>query len=256
MKTKTSLRVIVSPLDWGLGHATRCIPVIKALLQAGCSVFVACDETAEKLLTAEFPGVHFLSLPGYRVRYAFSKRWFAVKILQQIPKIVSAIRREHRWLKKAVVLHRIDLVISDNRYGLFYPGLPCIFITHQLAIQTPFLWLSRWTQKLSYRIVNRFTECWVPDYEGANNLAGLLSHTNKLPRIPVRYVGPLSRFGKQDGEQKIYQWLILLSGPEPQRTVLENKLLEIIPSLTGKVMLYLRFTSAGALYRFQSFAYG
>lgn len=236
MKTETSPRVLLSPLDWGLGHVTRCIPILKVLLQARCIVFVACHETAKKLLAPEFPGVTFLPLRGYGIRYASSKRWFAVKILQQVPKIVSAIWREHRWLKKAVRKYQIDMVISDNRFGLFHTKIPCIFITHQLAIQTPYAWLSRWVQKLSYQFINRFTECWIPDYESKVNIAGNLSHTNQMPCIPVSYIGPLSRFSLQK-EEIIYQWLMLLSGPEPQRTLLENELLQIIPFLTGKVML-------------------
>ncbi len=231
------MRVLISPLDWGLGHATRCIPIIKALLQTGCTVFVACEDTAKQLLATEFSDVTFLWLPGYCIRYASSKRWFAAKILQQIPKILRAIWREHRWLKKAVEAYEIDMVIADNRYGLFHAKVPCIFVTHQLAIQTPFAWLSRWVEWLSYRFINRFTECWVPDFEGAGNLAGALSHPWRLPRVPVRYIGPLARFPKGKNNAMAYQWLLLLSGPEPQRMALETALLQVIPSLPGEVML-------------------
>ncbi len=237
METENSLRVLVSPLDWGLGHATRCIPIIKDLQSAGCTVYVACDETARSLLSPEFPDVRFLLLPGYGIRYASSKRWFAFKILQQIPKIITAIRREHGWLKKAVVEYKINLVISDNRYGLYHATVPCIFITHQLSIQTPFRPLSRFVQRLSYRYINRYCECWVPDFETAPNIAGALSHPQKMPRIPVKYVGILSRFQQPEIETVQYEWLMMMSGPEPQRTLLEKELLKVIPSLKGNVLL-------------------
>ena len=236
MNSNNSPRVLIAPLDWGLGHATRCIPIVKALLASGCRVYIACDDVQKKLLSQEFSNVHFLFLRGYRIRYASSKRWFAIKILQQIPKILSAIRRENKWLKIMVKNHRVDLVISDNRYGLFYPAIPCIFITHQLAIQTPFPLLSRWVQWLSYRFINRFSQCWVPDYEDAINIAGALSHTRKLPRIPLTYIGPLLRFSKQIEEEIKYKWLMILSGPEPQRTLLEKQCLQTISLLPDKVL--------------------
>ena len=236
MEKKNTTRVLVSPLDWGLGHATRSIPIIKALLAEGCAVYVACNETAQLLLSPEFPDVHFLYLRGYNIRYASSKRRFAFKILQQIPKILSSVAHEHRWLKKAVANHHFDLIISDNRYGLVDAKTQCIFITHQLFIQMPVRWLSFVVQQINYRFINRFAQCWVPDYASSPNMAGALSHPRKLPSIPVIYIGALARVCKV--EQKIKnQWLFLLSGPEPQRTLLEKKVLLLIPKLEGNIVL-------------------
>lgn len=230
------MRILISLLDWGLGHATRCIPIIHSFLRNDCEVYIACNAMQQRLLENEFENVHFLLLEGYNIRYASSKRWFAVKILQQIPKILFAIRRENRWLKKVAQEHRIDLIISDNRFGFYHKKTPSVFITHQLFIQTPSSWFSRRIQKINYHFINRFCECWVPDYEGHPNLAGVLSHPEHMPSVPVTYIGPLSRFKKKEESTK-YEWLLILSGPEPQRTLLEQILIDKFITSANPVLL-------------------
>ncbi|MEX6688773.1 glycosyltransferase [Danxiaibacter flavus] len=239
MSTATSnKRVLVAPLDWGLGHATRCIPIIKKLLEAGCSVFIASDGPQLALLKAEFDeAVRYLQLPGYRISYSVSKRFLALKILQQTPKILQKINREHEWLQSVIDQHKIDLVISDNRYGLYSSKVPCIFITHQLNIAAPFNRLRNLIRKINYRFVNKYTVCWVPDTAAIKNISGELSHPCELPRTPVKYIGLLNRLNPRAAQHTQYQWLIVLSGPEPQRTVLEKKLIQLISKLEGKVLL-------------------
>ncbi len=237
MKKKISPRIIVAPLDWGLGHATRCIPIIKTLLDAGCSVYIACNATAQQLLFHEFSNLHFLPLEGYKIRYSSSKRTFAFKILQQIPKIIFAIRRENKWLKKAVEEYQFDLIISDNRYGFFHKTTPSFFITHQLFIQTPFVLISKMIQKINYNFINRFTRCWVPDFPTIPNIAGVLSHPKKLPNLPINYIGALSRFNKDNKALIKYKWLFIISGPEPQRTLFEELCCNVIKFLQGDILL-------------------
>ena len=130
-------KVLVAPLDWGLGHATRCIPIIRQLLAEGCSVILAGEGKVKALLTLEFPDLPFLELPGYRIEYASSGWGLAVKIVAQIPKIIAAIKQEQTWLEKVVEEHRITAVISDNRYGLYHQKIYSVFITHQLIIKAP-----------------------------------------------------------------------------------------------------------------------
>jgi uncharacterized protein (TIGR00661 family) len=163
----------------------------------------------------------------------------ALSIFRQTHKILTAIKKENAWLKKMIAEYDFDAVISDNRFGLYHASVPCIFITHQLAIKSP---LGKWNEKIlrkrNYRFINRFTECWVPDFEGENNLAGELSHSAKKPVVPVHYIGPLSRFNSSspssamDGSKKGHL-LIILSGPEPQRTILENKIVKEISHYNG-----------------------
>ena len=138
------------------------------------------------------------------------------------------------WLKEVVKKYQFDGVISDNRYGLNHPGIPTVFITHQLTIKSPFgKWSERILQKRNYRFINRFTECWIPDEETPDGLAGQLSHPTTMPSVPVRYIGILSRLKKGISEEKKDHLFISLSGPEPQRTLLENKIIHDIGHYHG-----------------------
>ena len=230
-------KVLIAPLDWGLGHATRCIPIINSLLQNGYEVIIAADDITEILLKKEFPTLQFIKLAGYKIKYAKSKWLLPLKILQQVPKILSSIKNENKWLNTIIDTHKIDLVISDNRYGLYSKKIPCVFITHQLTIKMPFLGLQKLVQKINYKYINKFTACWIPDFEGENNVAGVLSHPNNLPKIPIHYLGILSRFTKQENILIEYDYCILLSGPEPQRTLLEEKILADIKHVNAKILL-------------------
>lgn len=217
--------ILVAPLDWGLGHATRCIPLIHALTAAGYRVLIATDGPQENLLKKEFPQHQFLLLPGYQIRYSRSRGWLPFKIILQLPRLLHIVQWEHRWLKQTIEQHGIDLVISDNRYGLWNKNVPAIFITHQLTIKAPYAWLERWIQQINYRYINRFSVCWVPDMAEDGGLAGVLSHPIKKPLSPVEYIGLLTRFQRQENKNR-EQITVLLSGPEPQRTLLEEKMLE------------------------------
>lgn len=231
--------ILVAPLDWGLGHATRCIPVIQALLEQNCSVLLAGEGQIMSLLLSEFPHLKFLHLKGYRVSYATNKWALPLRLVSQIPQMLFAIKEEHTWLQKVVKEYKIDAVIADNRYGLHHPSIASVFITHQLRIKTPLgKKANDFLQKINYRFINRFSECWVPDAATQNNLAAQLSHPLQMPAVPVKYTGPLSRFTSSDSKIKKHI-LILLSGPEPQRTILEKILLQQIGEL-NKPVLFVR----------------
>ncbi len=230
-------KILIVPLDWGLGHATRDIPIIHELLNAGCEVLIAAEGKHAALLAQEFPQLTLLPLRGYRIQYAQKGKFFGIKIIQQIPKIISAIRHEQRWLRELVKTHQIDAVISDNRFGLYHPDIPTVIISHQLLIKTPFGGpLERWLKAMNYSYIRKYRHCWVPDYAGDNNLSGELSHPRPLPPN-VQYLGCLSRFEpKENGPQK-YDLLVLISGPEPQRTNLEKMVLEQIRTLPIRALI-------------------
>jgi uncharacterized protein (TIGR00661 family) len=231
-------KILIVPLDWGLGHATRCITVIRQLKQMDYEIIVAAAGEQLILLKREFPDLNFIPFKGYNIRYSKGKRLLPFKILMQTPKILLSIRREHKWLEKIGRELNIDAVISDNRYGLYSSKIPCVFITHQLRIDAPYKWLKDFIQKINYRFINHYRECWIPDFESEINIAGSLSHPSKMPLTPVKYIGPLSRFKLIDsGAVKKYEYLFVLSGPEPQRTILEKKFLNIVLQLEGGVMI-------------------
>jgi uncharacterized protein (TIGR00661 family) len=224
----------VAPLDWGLGHATRCIPVIRELMKHDTDVWLAGERSQEVLLKQEFPGLPFLELPGYRVKYGRTASGMIWNIFSQSGKILKTIKNENNWLKEIVNQHGFDAVISDNRYGLYHSAIHCVFMTHQLTIKSPLgKWSERLLQKRNYNYINRFTECWVPDEEGEINLAGKLSHPLKKPATPLQYIGPLSRLTSSNAEVQKDHLLIILSGPEPQRTLLENKIIKDIAHYAG-----------------------
>lgn len=226
-------RILVAPLDWGLGHATRCIPIINELLKQGCEVVLAAEGKQQELLSKEFAEITLLPLQGYRVQYGKSKRGLLWKILLQVPGLIKKIHKEHKWLKDVAEKNNIDAVISDNRYGLYHHSIPTVFITHQLLIKTGIgKWADRVLQKKNYKYINRFTKCWVPDNE-INGLCGELSHPEKKPQTPVEYIGAVSRFFKKEISVLNKHLLILLSGPEPQRTLLEEKIINEVSNYQG-----------------------
>lgn len=236
-QSDASPRLLVAPLDWGLGHATRCIPVIRELLRQGCHVSIAASGRGMALLQQEFPLLPMLHLPGYAIEYAATGWGLAVKIVAQIPRLLLAIKEEQVWLQKVVADEAFDAVISDNRFGLHHPDVWSVFITHQLCIQTPFGIGQELLQELNYGYINQFDACWVPDAEGALNLAGELSHPEGKPAVSLHYTGPLSRFSRKHLPVKENHLLILLSGPEPQRTLLEDTILDELKDYTGPFVL-------------------
>lgn len=230
-------RLLIAPLDWGLGHATRCIPVIRELLKEGAEVFLAGEGQTATLLRTEFPDLPLLSLKGYRVQYAAGRWELMGKLLLQIPKIIDAMDEEHHWLQDAVEEYDFNGVISDNRYGLYSDAVPSVIITHQLLVRSGAgLWADRQLQKLHYGYIQSFGECWVPDVTDTPSLGGELSHPRVMPAVPTHYIGNLSRFGSPAITSPKHL-LIMLSGPEPQRTLLEEAICAQLPSFSDPVVL-------------------
>jgi uncharacterized protein (TIGR00661 family) len=212
--------ILVAPLNWGLGHATRCIPIIKALQENNYIPIIASDGIALELLRKEFPYVKTLKLPSYQIEYAKDGKNFKWKLLKNFPKMIKAIWNEKKKVKKWIKKYEIDGIISDNRLGVVSKKVPSIFITHQLNVMTGnTTWI---TSKLHQNIIKKFDECWVPDFEGTPNLTGKLGHIKKAD-FNLKYIGPLSRMKKKE-MPKQFDLMIILSGPEPQRSLLEDKL--------------------------------
>ncbi len=217
--------IFVAPLDWGLGHATRCAPLIRQLMQRNV-VLLGVTPLTKPVFDQEFPSLQQIELPPYDVSYS-AKVPLWLKILFDSPRIMRTVRREHRLLQQIVAAHHIDVVISDNRFGLYHRGVHSVFITHQLYVKAPvFVWLAN---KINKHYINRFSEVWVPDFaDQAQSLSGDLSHRHPPLHPRISYIGPQSRLRDIGVEfpPQTYDYLLLLSGPEPQRTLLENMLAE------------------------------
>nr|WP_315142305.1 glycosyltransferase [uncultured Flavobacterium sp.] len=224
--------ILIAPLNWGLGHATRCIPIIKALQENNFIPIIASDGIALALLRKEFPYIQTLELPSYQIEYAKNGKNFKWKLLKNLPKMMEAIWEEKRLVKKWVKKYAIEGIISDNRLGVFSPKVPSVFITHQLNVMTGnTTWI---TSILHQKIIKKYTECWVPDIENAPNLTGKLGHL-KTNTLDLKYIGPLSRLHKKEVPQK-YDLMVILSGPEPQRGILEELLKREVLRFDGKVV--------------------
>jgi uncharacterized protein (TIGR00661 family) len=228
--------VLVAPLEWGLGHATRCIPVINQLLHQKCDVIIAAEGATHSLLLREFPELTFLPLMGYRVKYSRKKTWLPLKLLSQFPRILYTIYNEHRWLSEMVNQYSIDAVISDNRFGMYCSKVRSIYITHQLLIKTGNRLTERIAKNIHYYFIKKYNECWVPDFPGADGINGLAGDLSHQPLKSKKYIGALSRFEHAEAEKK-YDLLIIVSGPEPQRSIFERQLLGQLKTYTGKILM-------------------
>lgn len=224
--------VIFGVLNWGLGHATRSIPLIKALQRHGFEVVLASDDGAADLLKEEFPQLIFEELPAYNIRYGNSL-WLSMAL--QLPKIVEVSRRENKSLKKLVKKYRPIGVISDSRFGFYSKKVPSVYVSHQLKLMTPFM--RKLISARHHSFIAKYNECWIPDVKEKGGLTGEMGHSLK-PDVPCRYVGWLSRFQASAAElPKKYRACAILSGPEPLRTQLEEKLLHQFAGLSGEFLL-------------------
>jgi spore coat polysaccharide biosynthesis predicted glycosyltransferase SpsG len=246
---KHPVHILLAPLDWGLGHTTRCIPIVHQLLKTGAKVTIAANHTQinylQKELQYDLQQINYIYVKGYDIKYAAGSTSLILLLLLQIPKIIYRIIAEHFWLQQVVQKLAIDVVISDNRYGFFTKKCTSIFITHQVQIQTPFA--SKLVNKINHYFIKNFDECWVPDLPNPNNLAGNLSETNIANK---KYIGIISRFYSPIDCKIMYKKNILciLSGPEPQRSILANivatqlqgtnYLVTIIGDVTQKPKIY------------------
>lgn len=226
-------RILVAPLDWGIGHSTRCVPIIRELLRQGAEVVIASNGRPLKVLQREFPELTALKLPAYDVRYPFKN--ILLNLLIQYPRLVATVIAEHVMIRRWVRKYQLDGIISDNRLGCFTGLVPNVVITHQINLKAPGSWLSRVANRMNHFFLNRYDRCWVPDRQGKDNLSGALSHPSPLSH--TTYVGPLTRLKSMKPSERQYDVLALLSGPEPQRTHLEKEILRQAARLPWKVLL-------------------
>ncbi len=231
---RQSKNILMAPLNWGLGHATRCIPIIKDLQRQGHRIIIASDGMALELLKKEFPKLEFETLPSYNITYAkisFFNRWH---LLKQIPYVLKSIQKEKKMTAAFVKKYDLDMIISDNRFGVYSNNVKSVYLTHQLKVLSG--WTGKFTTWIHKKIYNKYDEIWVPDVAGKPNLSGKLSHFSKYINYKIKYIGILSRM-KPKNLPKKYDVLAILSGPEPQRSQLENILLAKFKHLNLKTVL-------------------
>ena len=231
--------ILITPLNWGLGHATRCVPIIRNLLEQGHNVIIAADKAPLAFLQNEFPELEFIRLPGFEPLYSKGESQ-VFKLLTSIPAALIDFRKEHEKIEKIVKERKIGTVISDNRFGCWSKNAYSIFITHQLHIQVPkfFRWTSPIVNMMSRSYIRHYNELWIPDVENEPSLSGILSHPADV-KMKTKYIGHLSRFegNKCENTYQDIDYLVVLSGPEPQRTIFENIIIKQAPEVEGRIVV-------------------
>jgi uncharacterized protein (TIGR00661 family) len=237
----TDKTILVAPVDWGMGHSTRCVPLIRSLSRNNTVVLGVSSEN-QSFFDLHFPNLEKVNLPSWKVRYSRHLPAY-LKVLLQSPRLLSVIRDEHKALLEISSKRKLDIIISDNRFGLFHPDIRSVLIGHQLNLS----YFNPLADKLNTAFIHRFNEVWVPDFkQTSKRLSGILSDEKKI-KVPVHFIGPLSALAKFPDpieKGKTEQTLILLSGSEPQRSVLEEKLLKLYNNSVKNVVL-IRGTNEG-----------
>jgi hypothetical protein len=225
---------LVSPLDWGLGHTTRCVPLIRYILQQGHVPVFAGNHWQRKYIEETFPSIETTNMDGYDVHYSKSGSGFMFALFSQMPRLLKTIKAEHESILDICSRLNIDGIISDNRYGLYHPTIPCVIMTHQVLAQSGMGdMVDSLLKHVHYRRLLRFERCWVIDVAGKPNLSGKLGHPSVLPQNAT-YIGMLSQIEKATTTDE--HLMVLLSGPEPQRTILSDILWEQVKDYKGKLV--------------------
>ncbi len=234
-----SKNILVCPLDWGLGHATRCVPIINGLLNLGHQVIIGADKNPLAFLSQEFPQLKTVVIPGYEVTYG--KKENALKLFYESVQFFNFIKKENTFIDAIIEELNIDTIISDNRYGLWSKKVQSIIITHQLYVKAPIG--ETIAHKKIAQLIGKFDQCWIPDVEGPVNLSGDLSHLKPF-KYRHHFIGSLSRFNTKINLKSItpsraeeYDVMAIISGPEPQRSIFEKMILEQVQNNKLKAVI-------------------
>jgi uncharacterized protein (TIGR00661 family) len=220
------------------------VPIINKFIEKGANVIIGADKRPLAFLKNEFPDLKFIQFPGFEVRYP-DKGSMVLKMLRSLPQLLKNIRGERKFLEKIISDYKIDVVISDNRYGLHSKNATCVFITHQLNIQSPGMLkvFGFFLKQINRHFVQKYNECWVPDFNNSSSISGELTKGyEKFGK--VFFIGMLSRFNKifvsPKDQKSLNDLLVILSGPEPQRTIFENIILEQLKDIKKLKVLIVR----------------
>ncbi|MFM9076036.1 MAG: glycosyltransferase [Bacteroidota bacterium] len=228
-------RVLVAVLDWGLGHATRIVPLIRALMARGIRPVVASSGQALEFLRREFPKLEIRELPAYGVRYPIYGN-LLLQVFAQSWQVLRAIRKEHDCLNDWCKQKSFDLIISDHRYGCHNKEVRSVFIGHQLSIPVTGFWrlFSGAINRIHWSMIRRFDVIWVPDHPD-RRLSGALSCADLHP---LKFIGPLSRFSPSaEDVHKKYAVMAIVSGPDPQRSAFAERAEEQLAALDAPCLL-------------------
>lgn len=233
------MKILICPLNWGLGHATRCVPVIRQLLAEGHELVIVSDGFPFQFLRQEFPMLRFMEFPSYPVYYTAGKSQVGA-MLFNLPTIIRGIINEHSWLQNLLKTYHFDRIISDNRFGMWSKSVNSVYMTHQLMIKMPrrLKLLEPVAWSLHRFFINRYDECWIPDREENGGLSGDLAHKYCLPPH-ARFIGALSRFKDMETTtpNTEFEVVAVISGVEPQRSLFEESLIGRFKDVKYKTLI-------------------
>lgn len=222
-------RILISPLNWGMGHVARCIGMIHQLQNQGNEMFIACDEAQKVIFDDYFEGITYISHDGYPF-YFGGKGQFGFDLIRRMSSLSKRLKRERIEVEEMIVNHAIDYVISDHRYGFISSKVPSIFMTHQVHL--PLKWYENYVGKVHRKLMSKFDFVWILDDE-LSSLAGKLSAN--CPKNGI-YIGPYSRFSIYEDEvEKKIDHVLIASGPNIYARILIDEVLEArsqFPNLT------------------------
>lgn len=236
-------KVFIAPLNWGLGHATRLLPLIKYLLNKNYMVYIGASGRSRNVLQQEVKDCTFVDFPEYPIRYPQTRFFVTRFMLIVFPQMLRAMKNEQNQLK---ILHKqygFDLIISDNRFSLALQGVKSLLISHQLRYKLPWPiqkmeWLPEYFNYIHFK---KYHLILIPDIDDQKSFSGELSHKMRyLPAKKLYYMGIISGLENNNKEEsENIDYLIIISGPEPQRTKFEKIILNQLGELEGKVVVAL-----------------
>lgn len=222
---KNQKNILVCPLDWGLGHASRMVAVIEILIEKGANVIIGADNGPLEFLRQRFGNCDFVKFSGFVPKYPRGNA-MALKMALQFPEMKRQAKKSNEFLQKIIREKKIDIVISDNRYELYSSKVYSVLVTHQVNIHTVGLQklFAPFIKAQLNNYIKKYDELWIPDFEKPPWLSGSLSHNTRIPIDNYAFIGPLSRFKERETakSQKKYDVMAILSGPEPQRSIFEK----------------------------------
>jgi len=231
------VNILYAVCAWGLGHATRSLPILRRLAREH-RVIVYSDGPALALVRSELPDLAFVEAPAYP--NIFGGRLLALDFFLGLPRLVRAMRAEYRETQTLVAMHGIDRVVSDSRWGVSSRRVPSIFISHHLRQVAPrgFRAAERLTEAVTWRSIHgRYRRILVPDVASGGGLSGRLAHElSRYDPAQLRYIGPISDVTRQAVTRDL-DTLVVLGGPEPSRSRLEEHLLPGLAALPGRTVV-------------------
>src|SRR5579885_725341 len=231
-----SKKILFAVHDWGLGHATRSLLLIRALLDRGDAVTVLmAPGPGMDLLRAELRGAcEFIEERDIPKPFSRHPAIFYLRMSLGMPRVFALFKHQQKLTEKLVAQRGFDCIVSDSRFGVWSREVPSFCILHSLRQLVPFRlrWLEREVERGQRRLLRGFTQIRVPDVEENGGISGELGHAPAIDwgEGRLRYIGPLSGVERIDVAEDI-DYFFSISGVEPHQSMLIECVLAALPRL-------------------------